>query len=244
MFYAGLGFNSYSPGRIFFILPLVFIIKRLKKQWNNSIKKQLITGLLIFFFTVMPLVFYLISHPDIRFNQQFFLNNSNESIHRKIEFLWRNIKNTALMFNVRGDINGRHNYPIKPALNPILGLFFIGGLILSLKNYKNFNNQFFLLYFLVSFIPSLLTYPWENPNMLRTFTAIPSVIYFVGQTVKFLLEELNFKKKYKKYLTIIILSLLVLSSIYEIRTYFKYQSKVFEKAFEVKKNLEVLIKNN
>jgi 4-amino-4-deoxy-L-arabinose transferase-like glycosyltransferase len=244
MFFAGLAFNSYLPGRIFFVLPFVFIISWSIKQWSNRTMKQLIIGLFIFLFTILPLTSYLITHPDIRFQQQFFPTNSGELIHRKIEFLWSNIKSTALMFNIKGDVNGRHNYPFKPALNPILGLFFIGGLIIALKNYKNFYNQFFLLYFVISLIPSLLTYPWENPNMLRTFTVIPSVVFFVGQAFEFLSNTTfvrSFKSGSKKFLIFLILFILLLSSIYEIRTYFKYQAKVFEKAFEVKKGLETLI---
>jgi len=85
----------------------------------------------------------------------------------------------------------------------------------------------------------LLTYPWENPNMLRAFTAIPSVVFFVGHGLESLLG-LNFKKAYKKYFAFIILFLLLLSSIYEIRTYFKHQAGVFKQAFEVKKTLQDL----
>jgi len=236
-FFAGLAFNSYTAGRIFFILPLILLIKQL----NNLTIKQLIISIFIFFITVLPLISYLVTHPDIRFEQQFFLANSNEPIHRKAKFLWENIKNTTLMFNFQGDVNGRHNYPLKPALNPILGLFFIGGLVLALKNYKNFYNQFFLLYFVISLIPSICTYPWENPNMLRTFTVIPSVVFFVGLTFEFLIE-LDLKKTYKKYFTLIILFILILSSIYEIRTYFKYQAKVFEKAFEVEEDLNKVLR--
>lgn len=236
-FFAGLAFNSYTPGRIFFLLSLIFLIK----QFNNFSMKQLVMGLFVFVLVISPLAYYLLTHADTRFNQQFFLKNSNESIHRKAEFLWSNIKSAVLMFNFRGDINGRHNFPGKPALNPTLGLFFVGGIVLALKNYANFYNQFFLLYFLISLIPSLLTYPWENPNMLRTFTVIPSIIFFVGRAVEFLARS-NLKKSYKKYLIFFILFLLVLSSIYEIRTYFKYQSKVFEQAFEVKKDLKSILR--
>ncbi len=246
--FAGLTFNSYTPGRIFFIIPLVFIVWRVIKQWSSGTTsnvagatKQLSLGLFIFLLTVLPLTSYLFTHPDIRFQQQFFINNSNESIHRKAEFLWSNIKSTVLMFNLKGDVNGRHNYPFKPALNSVLGVFFLGGLFLTLKNYKNFYNQFFLLYFVISLIPSILTYPWENPNMLRTFTVIPSVVFFAGRAVEFLMG-LNLKKTYKKYLVFFILFLLVSSSIYEIRTYFRYQSKVFEQAFEVKQDLETVLK--
>jgi hypothetical protein len=147
------------------------------------------------------------------------------------------------MFGFEGDINGRHNYPGKPALNPIINGFFVLGLIISLIKIKNFNNRFFLCYFILSLIPSILTYPWENPNMLRTFTVLPSVIYLVGTGILFLLSYVQKIKLTKTALPIIIFMVTV-SSVYEIRTYFKYQRTVFDQAFEVKKNLGELLKIN
>ncbi len=87
------------------------------------------------------------------------------------------------MFHFKGDVNGRHNYPGKPALNPILGILFIAGLTFAVKNWKNPLNLFAICYLLFAIFPTILTYPWENPNMLRTFTAIPSVIYFIGLAI-------------------------------------------------------------
>lgn len=237
-FFAGLAFNSYLPGRIFFLLPLGFLVLRLIRRRNSKNLHQLILFTLIFILLIFPLGSYLFGHPDVRFQQLFFPANSQESFQRKTEFLLTNVKKVILMFNIKGDVNGRHNYPEKPALNPILGLFFVVGFFLSLKNYRNFYHQFFLFYFFISLLPSLLVYPWENPNMLRTFTVIPSVVFFVGCTVEFLLADLKMGRKYKNYLVFFVFLLLVLSSIYEIRTYFKYQAKVFEDAFKVKGELK------
>lgn len=247
--FAGFAFHSYQPGRIFFLLPFIFILIFILKQGDRKIIKQLIIGLFIFFLIVFPLMSYFLSHPDIRFNQQFFLSNPKLSLVEKSKFLGENILKIFLMFFWQGDVNGRHNYPLKPALNPILFFFFILGLTLSFRNLKNFYNQFFLLYFILSLIPALFTYPWENPNMLRTFTVIPSIVFFIGRSLKFILCRAFTRplrsdtiSNRKIFLIFFILFLLILSSIYEIRTYFKYQAKVFGNAFEVKEDLGVLIK--
>jgi len=123
-----------------------------------------------------------------------------------------------------------------------LGILFVAGLIVSIKNIKNFYNQFFLSYFFLSLFPALMTYPWENPNMLRTFTVIPSVVYFIGVAIYnscAAASKLYHKKIIIYYLLFIIL---LLSSAYELRTYFKYQSKVFESSFEIKHPLEKAIR--
>ena len=158
------------------------------------------------------------------------------TVNGKVNGLWSNISSTTLMLFTKGDMNGRHNYPGKPALNPILGILFIVGLVITMKQWNNNNNKLFLLYFLLSIFPALMTYPWENPNMLRTFTVIPSIVYFVGLTISEII-----KKTKQKYLWLIII-IIALSSFYELRTYFKYQSKVFADSFEIKWPLDKAIK--
>ena len=240
--FAGLAFNSYTPGRIFFILPLFFLTLETLKTFKPH---KLIYFLVPLIITIAPLSFYLIKNPDIRFNQQFFWKNNQLSFSQKINYTWQNIKSTALMFHFKGDLNGRHNFPGKPALNPILGVLFIIGMTLAFINWKDPKNLFFICYFIVSIIPTILTYPWENPNMLRTYTALPSIIFFIGKAIVLIKNIINsvIKNKLSKYLMLNTLLLLpILSCFYELRTYFKYQSKVFEESFEIKYPLEKAIK--
>jgi len=247
--FAGLVFNSYTPGRIFFLLPLFFLtLKTLQ-----TLKLYKLTYFIIpFLITITPLTSYLSTHKETRINQQFFLRNSEMIINEKANGLWHNISSTALMFFTKGDMNGRHNYPGKPALNPVLGILFVAGLIVSIKNIKNFYNQFFLSYFFLSLFPALMTYHWENPNMLRTFTVIPSVVYFVGQGIIVIARSETTKQSLKLLrlprslwslaMTVVIVFLILLSSLYELRTYFKYQAKVFQDSFEIHYPLEKAIK--
>ena len=249
--FAGFAFLSYTPGRIFFILPLSFLVFKLvnsltRKQFDNKIIKQLLYFLIPFIIITTPLTSYLLTNKDTRVDQQFFLKNNEMTINQKIFGLWQNISSTALMFNVKGDVNGRHNYPNKPALNPILGILFITGLFLTIKQSNNEINRLFLLYFFLSIFPALMTYPWENPNMLRTFTVLPSVVYFIGNASYYLgtiVPRLSHNKKIPKYLILTIFYLIFFfSSFYELRTYFKYQSIVFNQAFDIKLPLDKAIK--
>ena len=235
--FSGLAFNSYLAGRIFFLLPLVLLFIKLKNK-----RRGLLYFLIPFIIITLPLNIYFLKQPDYRFKQQFFWENPDLNLGQKISFTLENIKKIGLMFSFHGDINGRHNYPEKPALNPIIGLFFYLGLIYSLMNIKNFYFLFFIFYFLISLFPSFLTYPWENPNMLRTFTVLPAICFFIAQG---LIIAIKFLKQKRVQLFIINYSLLIIilfSSFYEIRTYFKYQKDVFNKAFEVNKSLDKIIK--
>ncbi len=239
--FAGLAFISYTPGRIFFILPLTFFVFKLVNSLARRsldevglTRKQFLYFLIPFVIIITPLTNYLINNKDTRINQQFFLMNHEMPINQKLTGLWSNISSISLMFNIKGDMNGRHNYPGKPALNPILATLFIIGLIISIKDFKNLYNKLFLFYFLISLFPALMTYPWENPNMLRTFTVIPAVVYFIG------LGLMSFPRRRESIL--IIITLILLSSFYELRTYFKYQSLVFKESFEIKWPLDKAIK--
>ena len=236
--FSGFAFNSYLPGRIFFILPLILLIIKLKNE-----RKKIIYFLIPFIILTFPLNIYYLNQPDYRFKQQFFWGNADLNFSQKISFTLENIKKISLMFSFQGDVNGRHNYPLKPALNPILSSFFYLGLIYSLINIKkNFYFLFFIFYFLISIFPSLLTYPWENPNMLRTFTALPAVCFFIAYGLIIIIEFLRQKQVKLSTINYLLLIITLFSSFYEIRTYFKYQKDVFNEAFEIDKSLDKIIK--
>ena len=231
----GLAFNSYTPGRIFIILPVVMVCIDLWQR--SSIKKELLTKLLYlgipFIIIITPLSFYFTKHDDNRIYEQFFLQNEQLSVQEKASYLWQNMKSVSGMFFVKGDMNGRHNYPGKPMLNLLLGILFVIGLVISIFNWKKFPHRLFLLYFVLGILPPLLTYPWENPNALRAVTAIPAIVFFIGQTLC-LVMKLPFKKLYILYAVFFIIGL---SAIYEARTYFVFQSLVFPASFELHRNL-------
>lgn len=224
--FAGLAFNSYSPGRIFFIMLFVFILVKRKFFLQRANLKKIIISTIAIAAIMMPLTVYLLSNTDTRFEKQFFLKNTELSLSKKIDFLSENIQKTTLMFFTKGDMNGRHNYPGKSAINPILSSLFLIGLIISVSNLKNIYNQFFLIYFIFSLIPTILTYPWENPHMLRTYTALPAIVFFIGRSLEYTM--LMTKPKFRNLMVVLLLLILVVSSIYEIRTYYKYQIRVFK----------------
>lgn len=234
--FAGLAFHSYYPGRIFFVLPALFILK-------NSPKKNIILFSLVFFAIVFPLLIALTNQPDIRVSQISFLSNPDMSIFDKSIGVSSNISKTILMPFLHGDMNGRHNFPGKAALNPILALLFILGMIL--KNTKEHNNirKYAYVYLLLSVIPTVFTLPADNPNMLRTYTALPSIIYFVCSAL-ISLQILLGKFFKKSVVTLLIVILVTLSSVYELRTYFTYQARVFRNSFEITCPLKDVVYKN
>jgi hypothetical protein len=117
------------------------------------------------------------------------------------------------------------------------------GLILAIRSWKNLTNQVFILYFGISLFPTLLTLPWENPNMLRTCTVIPSIIYFSVLSLKFIKEKViqYFQSVPVIYVYLFIMMLVMLSALYDLRTYHKYHSMIVYQTFPIMMPLEQAI---
>jgi len=251
--FAGLAYNSYQPGRIFFLIPLFFIFltmlekKQTREDFSFFTKHAVVTFLSFlvpFIICITPLSYYLSQNTDVRISQLSYVTNTEMNTVEKMQFFGRNVASTALMFSVKGDVNGRHNYPNKSALNPIMSVLFWSGLILAFWNIKNKMNQLFIFYFFIALFPTLFTYPWENPNMLRTITCLPSLIYFccyaLGQGYVFAEKRLHLTLNV---VTISIFILISLSAVYDLRTYYVFQAPVFSEAFEAQMPLEYYISN-
>ncbi len=252
--FAGLAFLSYTPGRIFFLLPLSLIILSFPRRRESSDSgspirsgmTRILYFLIPFIIIITPLTSFLMTNKDSRVDQQFLLTNHELSINEKASGLWNNISSTTLMLFTKGDMNGRHNFPGKPALNPILGILLLIGVIISIKNFKNLCNKIFLFYFLISLLPALMTYSWENPNMLRTYTVLPSLIYFIGLAILFinnLINKIIKAKLYKYFILYTLYFILILSSVYEMHTYFVYQPHSFKNSFNQPDYLPVIQKD-
>ncbi len=227
--FSGLAFNSYQPGRIFFLVPIFYLL--LNKEY-----KRIFQFLIIFFVVITPLTIHLFLNKgdDVRVRQQLYFANNELSLDKKIDYFSQNILNNIFLFTVRGDGNGRHNYPDKPAVNPILFLFMLIGFGSAIFNFKNKFNLMFIFYFIVAMFPTMLTIPGENPNMLRTYTALPSIFYFIFLGI---ILFINLKKINKKILIGILLMLFFISTYKELNTYFIDQAEVFKKSFEYSKSI-------
>lgn len=236
--FAGLAYNSYTPGRLFFLIPL-FYVASISFKKKKELVKYILYILIPFIIAATPLTAYLLTRQDNRVDKLFFWKNHEMTIGEKVTGTLSNVYTVSSMFVYQGDMSGKHNYPGKPALNPLVGLLFIVGLIMALRKIRELNNQIFVLYLFISVLPSFMIYPWENPNMLRTFTALPSVVYFMGYSLTIVLE----KKKYLPLLTAAVIIFAIGSPAYELRTYFIYQARVFPSAFETKPSLEESLKH-
>jgi len=210
-------FYSYLPGRIFFLLPLFILL-------INKAKPSLtVTYLIVLIIFAFPLLFA----GGIMENRVLELTylSKNMPLKTKFSYFTQNLGKNILMLNFEGDLNGRHNYPKKPGLNPALGILFWLGIIAGLKKLKS--SSLFYFWAIISIAPSLFTMPNENPHFLRTYTLTVSLVFFITLSLFWIVKK---RPRAIYWLALLIL----LSGIYEVRTYFKYQTQVFKNAFEKK----------
>lgn len=253
--FAGLAFHSYLPGRIFFIVPLLYCCKEALQCYRKKIDikkgKNVLFGFLVSFLLVAsPLIVYFVQNsdnPDIRVNQLSYVNNNSLTVQEKIEFAGENLRTITAMFFIRGDGNGRHNFPFKSALNPIMGILFVFGLVLSIYDLKKRKTLHpLLIFFVISLLPAQLTYPWENPNMLRTYTSLLTISYCSGLFMMWFSR--NVQQRWiripQNVLVIALICLIGASTVYELRTYFVYQPIAFEGAFTSFEPLDAYIKRS
>lgn len=235
---SGLTFHSYIPGRIFIFVPSAILLLFL---YQKKIRlKDIIVYLAIACIVMLPLAMYLLQNPDIRVAQTSILSDTSTSIYEKISAIGSNIVVNTKMFVTHGDMNGRHNFPGKAAVSPILFLLSFTGLLISLKK-RSMYDRIFLLYALIAMLPTLFTHPHENPHMLRTFTVLPSLAYFSTLAIH---ESIKRFTPYAQYLLIGGYMLVLVSLIYDARTYFSFQSRVMRNSFEVTCPLEQALTYN
>lgn len=92
--------------------------------------------------------------------------------------LWRNVKDALLMFNYRGDTVWVNTVPGSPTLNWVTGSLFVLGAAFVVWRFVQYGDRrsiYVVLSLFVLLFPSILslTYPEENPSVVRAGGAVP-----------------------------------------------------------------------
>ena len=229
----GLGFYTYIAYRfVVFILAIMLIYWWLiyKKQ---GLQKQFMIAtcylLIITFLVALPLGIYFLLHPA-----DFFGRASGVSVFAEknpILALGKSLVLHSGMFNFYGDANWRHNFAGLPMLPWLLGILFIIGIVLSIKNliaaHKNKNCQFLCVYcllfswFIFMLAPGFLSIEGA-PHALRTIGVIPVVYIFVGIGAYWAFEKIKFFFKTKKQILVFYLCIALLLSAITFSEFNKY----------------------
>jgi hypothetical protein len=138
------------------------------------------------------------------------------------------------MFNFYGDPNWRHNFSGKPMLFFPVGILFLIGLFVSIKELiKSFKNKnlplvichlSLVIWFLTMLLPGILTLE-GIPHSLRVAGVIPVVFLFSGMGGWWVYQILEKKLKNKSILVLISFLFLLLVLFFEFNKYFLVWAK-------------------
>ena len=212
--FLGLGLHGYTPFRL---MPLLFVAIFI----ILAVKKTFPVKMLFWRFCLLAITMTLVFSPLLLH----FIKNPNDfsNRHNKIYFfqqeepvktLLKTLKDYALMFNIKGDCNSRHNYICNPQLNYVAGIFFLIGFIgLWFKKLrKSFDARYlWILYlgFFFTLLPAILASE-GSPHALRSIGTIPFVFAFVGIGIEIAYQKI---KAVKSFLIIPFFVLLVITTL-------------------------------
>lgn len=86
--------------------------------------------------------------------------------------LLRNVQRHALMFTVSGDLNGRHNLPGAPMLDPLTGTLFLLGLGICLRHITHWFYALLLVWLGASLLGGILSLDGDAPHGARSIGAL------------------------------------------------------------------------
>jgi 4-amino-4-deoxy-L-arabinose transferase-like glycosyltransferase len=227
----GLGFYTYTSFRMaVLILPFIFVLFWfLYKKEGLQKKFLLLTScfLLFTFLVALPIGIYFLKNP-----QDFISRAAPVSIFKAenpTKEFFRSLILHLGMFNFHGDPNWRHNFAGKPMLFWPVGILFLIGLFISIKETvssiknKTFHlpSSYFLLliWFFVMLLPGILTRE-GIPHSLRVIGVIPPVFIFSGLGAFWVFEFLEKKLKNKLIFNGLLVSFLFFVLISEFNKYF------------------------
>jgi 4-amino-4-deoxy-L-arabinose transferase-like glycosyltransferase len=178
----GLSFYTYIAARfslVALVLYAAYLLLtrpkwRTRQAWMPVVWFGLATAA-----TLVPLAVFTVVHPDLILARTGQVAIWNPEINDGDFWgtLARHTMRTLGMFFVRGDRIWRHNVPWRPIFDPLLGIFFLLGLGLALRNFVRDARMGFLVVSTgAMMLPTLLAE--DAPHFLRAVGVLPLAVLF------------------------------------------------------------------
>lgn len=161
--------------------------------------RPVVIGLFLAGLLSVPMFLYLANNPE----SQTRLSMLSRTLQQVSTGNWvpliQNMSDALLAFvwPGYGDQFLAYNIPGRPVLDLVSAVFFILGILISLRNWKKPAYAFILLWFATSIIPSLIT--GSTANTTRNLAALPVVYLFptlgIVTSSQFLAQRLNLSKR-------------------------------------------------
>ncbi len=172
----GFGLNTYYAFQLFLAVVSAFVLYLLISNWTLILSQWkglvvLAMGVLLF---LAPLATFAFARLDRYLERtrtvSIFEEYSDDEVWGKVR---ENAAAHLLMYNVRGDPNGRHNLPGEPMLAPVAGGLLVLGLGLSLSRFWRPRFLLLILWFFGLLAGGVFSLSFEAPQSLRAIGTLP-----------------------------------------------------------------------
>ena len=164
----GVALQMYYVSRLLPVVLLAVLAHLAIRDWRGV--WALRTGIAVFtaaaVVAFLPVAVFAIQKPS-EFNRRL-STVSVLSEDDRLAALGKSVRAHALMFNYRGDLNGRHNEPLSPMLDWATGALFLCGLVMCVVRIRCWQYFLPLAWFVTSLAGGVLSVLVEAPQAHRT----------------------------------------------------------------------------
>jgi hypothetical protein len=149
---------------------LLLLLQDRQRRW--AWLAATLAAVLSFGLVIWPLVDYALDRPQAfndRVNDVFLLSEEALKAQAPLAALDDTVARHLLMFNLRGDENGRHHAPGAPMLDFVTGFGFLVGIGLLLRRWQDWRSLFLAGGLVVGLLPSALAV--DAPHAMRSIGA-------------------------------------------------------------------------
>lgn len=225
----GFGLCSFTAYRLFPLVVGIFLLHRaltfrgfLKSDWH-----KLAIFLVATMLVIAPVIQYILQYPKL-----FWRRTTQTSIFRDkawdeaIKDVKESVKKHVLMFNYKGDANGRHNLPGEPMLDFYSSILALLGFAYALCRWRKpgwFLPTYWLLIMLSAGIFSLA---FEAPQSYRAIGSLPAIYLLVCMALDGIWREYRRATEGRsgKYFVLLLTLLLAVIGYKNYHTYFVRQA--------------------
>ncbi len=236
----GLGVHGYIAFRIApaILVALFLAFWIIKKRFLRTYWKEITLFAVSAFIVALPMLVTFYAHPEYFETRSESVSVLSPKVNQGHlwQALWTSTTKTLGMFNFHGDENWRHNFPPKPELQFIVGIFFLIGIAILVFYlfyflYRRFrrgerNERFIIAVLLLSWLfamllPGLLTYE-GLPHSLRTIGALPAALLIATFALEksFSVASRVKNRHSKNGLIALLVILLITSGTFSLKQYF------------------------
>lgn len=188
----GAGFYTYIAYRMFplALLAMGLFVLIWRRKWLASWWKKLAIAAIATVVVLLPLGWYAVENPDAIAGRPGGVSVFNPDLNKGdlIGTLTDTTVKTALMFNIHGDENYRHNMGGEPQFNIFVGIMFILGIFVAIARIKRLQYFGLLMVFGAMLLPAVLTAE-GIPHALRSIGSLAPGLVLAAVGTNFLLAR-------------------------------------------------------